>query len=53
MLVHDGHFCPSLKTFPSSLQTDEICFKSPFSMFLFSDHNLPAFREKDSYKTQT
>ena len=34
MLVHDGHFCASLKTFSSSLQTDQIFFKFHFYKFL-------------------
>ena len=34
MLVHDGHFCASLKTFSTSLQTDQIFFKFHFYKFL-------------------
>ena len=34
MLVHDGHFCASLKKFSSSLQTYQILKKSHFYKFL-------------------
>ena len=53
MLVRDGHFCPSLKTFPSSLQTDQIFFKSHFSMFFIFWSQPTSFQREDNYKTQT